>query len=311
MHQVTVGRVEPAALDRGHALEPLPLLTHSGSAPTAVPREDDHLRLVSHRRLQAEAWVALAQVGGDGVAAGEGDQLGDERSAPRHDQGLRPEHIEHARPRASGHPVPHGSDPSLEIVGHRPRALAVMGQLAQVRDQLQHVAHRDGIDEVDGDAEAVELVEGLLAVSLPRRHHEIRLEGDERLEIRREHIAHVRLAPGLGRIIAEVRDPHEEVLGADGVEHLGRARDEGHDALGRRGQGEGPPDLVHDLQAPGAHGKERHEGERGDERGHAERSVTPADLKVAISPRIFTAALARPMQRAAPVPSPRRIWRSR
>jgi len=43
----------------------------------------------------------------------------------------------------------------------------------------------------------------------------------------------------------------------------------------------------------------------------ADRSETPADLKVAISPRIRAAARARLMRSAAPVPSPRRIPRSR
>src|SRR5262249_12227380 len=115
----------------------------------------------------------------------------------------------------------------------------------------------------------------------------------------------------LRRIVAEVRDAHEQILGGDGVQGLGDARVEGNDALRRRGQLDGAPDLVHDVQPPRARGNEREEGQSGGEADHGERSVTPADWKVAISARISTAAVARPIQSAAPVPSPSRICRSR
>ena len=52
-------------------------------------------------RLHAIARVPLAAIGGDRVAAGQGDQLGDERAPRGHDERVRPEHVEHARARAT------------------------------------------------------------------------------------------------------------------------------------------------------------------------------------------------------------------
>ena len=64
------------------------------------------------------------------------------------------------------------------------------------------------------------------------------------------------------------------------------------------------------LPRPARHAGD-HDGGNARGEAHGERSETPADLKVAISPRIFTAALARLMQSADPVPSPSLMSRSR
>jgi len=107
------------------------------------------------------------------------------------------------------------------------------------------------------------------------------------------------------------------ILSADGEEDLGDARHERDDARGRSGQDQTPPGLVGGGQGQRhLRHQDQGQGERGEDAGHEEppasaRSVTPADLKVAISPRTARAARARLMQRAAPVPSPRRMPRSR
>ena len=213
----------------------------------------------------------------------------------------------------AGDPLAHGRDAPLEPRGDGGRGVAAGGQLAQAVDQAQELG--DGgrlVHEIHAQAQPLDLVEGLLAVPRPRRHHEVGPQADERLEVRRQHVAHAGLSPGLGRVVAEIGDAHEGVLCADGEQDLGHARHQRDDAPGRGRKSDLVTRRVDDgqrLRDPGQQAER--ECEDSAERGHKERSVTPADLKVAISPSIFVAALARPMQSAEPVPSPRRILRSR
>src|SRR4029453_612043 len=80
---------------------------------------------------------------------------------------------------------------------------------------------------------------------------------------------------------------------------------------------EPPPGLVGDgecgrrLRQQQGQGQCREQMAHHDAPGGPPRSLTPADLKVAISRKTAQAARARPMQSAVPVPSPSRISRSR
>src|SRR5206468_2747171 len=222
-------------------------------------------------------------------------------------EGLGPEHVEHARARAPGHALPHRGNAPLETGSDGGGGGAAAGQLAQASDQPLQVRDRGRlIHEIDGKAQPLELVECLLAIAGACRHHDVGLEADERLEARREHVAHARLAPGLRRVVAEIGHADQGILGADGEEDLGDARHERDDTARRRRQGYRLPSLVHEgqrVREPGRQTSRQDEGAA--ERRHSERSVTPADLNVAISPRIFVAALMKPssttgMRQAAP-----------
>src|SRR4030095_6832820 len=118
-------------------------------------------------------------------------------------------------------------------------------------------------------------------------------------------------------VIEEVGPPHETALGADREQYLGRARHQRDDADRRPREIEPPPGLVGDgecgrrLRQQQGQGQCREQMAHHDAPGGSPRSLTPADLKVAISLKTAQAGRARPMASAVPGASPSRIERSR
>src|SRR5207244_334343 len=78
---------------------------------------------------------------GDGVPAGELDQLGHERLTPRDDERLGPQHVEDAGARQRRNRGRDRRDPSLDVHEQRARRLLVPGQRTEPRDEVGDVAH--------------------------------------------------------------------------------------------------------------------------------------------------------------------------
>src|SRR5574341_1147764 len=269
VEEVAVHAVQPAGPDRRELREAPPLLLLDRARARAVVREQDHVRRPGDRGLQAVARIRVALRGRDGLAAGEPDQLGDERCAPGDDQRLGPEHVEDARARPSEDRPGHRGDPLFEARDQRARGVPARGQLADANDEGRHVAHAVGGDEVRGDPEALELGDGLLAVALGRRDDEVGLEGDDRLEARVDHSTDAGLLAGRRRVVTEVGDARQGALRSQREHDLGDARDERDDAPWRRGDRHLAAEHVARREPRRRRGEQQEPRERGRERGHA------------------------------------------
>ncbi len=132
-------------------------------------------------------------------------------------------------------------------------------QLTDARNEIEHLAHAVGVDDVGREPQSPELQERLLAISGRGGHHQISPQSRDGLEARRDHSPHARLLERGRRIVAEVSPADETVLPPEGVDQLGDAWYERDDAGRRSGEG--------DLAA--GHIAIR-EGERGPRRDEAE-----------------------------------------
>ena len=210
----------------------------------AVAREDDHLGRARDGGLEAIARIPVPAFGRDRHRTGQDEELRDERAPRGHDERVRPQDVEHPGPRQGRDALRDGPDARGQP-RREPGGLGlVTGQGAEAGDQVEDVVETGWIDDVDGNLEAVELGEHRLAIARAGRDHQVRLEGHDRLEARRDHPAHARLLPGLGRVVAEVGDADEDVLRADREEDLGHAGDERDDPARRRRQRERAAGLI-------------------------------------------------------------------
>ncbi len=196
--------------------------------------EQYHLGALGDRGLQAVARPGVGIVGRERLAARELDQLGHDRAAPGHDERLGPQHVEDARAREREHRLLHRLDPLLEPHHERTGRRFAARQLPEPPDERRRVRDVVGGDEIHGNSDSRELCEGVLACPFRGGDHEIGLEGDDRLEARRDHPADLRLSLGLRWKVAEVGHADQQGLGAQRVEDLGDTRHERDDALGRR-----------------------------------------------------------------------------
>src|SRR2546430_71222 len=97
VEQIAVHRAEAPGLDRGELAEAPPLLHRDRPAVVPVIRQQNHLGAARHRGLEAVARIGVVVVGGQRSAAGELDELGDDRAAPGHDERPGPQPVEDAR----------------------------------------------------------------------------------------------------------------------------------------------------------------------------------------------------------------------
>src|SRR2546422_6310165 len=112
------------------------------------------------RSLDAEARIIAALVGGDALAAGQSDELGDDGAAPGHDERLGPEDIEDARTREGRHGLLHVLDALLQVRDQPRHGGLAPAQRSQPRRHLQHLGHAAGVDKIDRDSQPLELSEG-------------------------------------------------------------------------------------------------------------------------------------------------------
>src|SRR5438552_4977765 len=119
MEQIAVDRAEPPGLDGGQLAEVPPLFHGDRAAVGPMIRQQNHLRTPGYRRLETVAGISVGVVRREGSAAGELDELGDDRPAPWHDERLRPEHVEDARAAEEDHGLLHRRDPLLYLGDER------------------------------------------------------------------------------------------------------------------------------------------------------------------------------------------------
>jgi hypothetical protein len=215
--------------------------------------QEDELGVRGGQLLGVENALGVA---GDRRGAGELEERREERSlAGGVRRALRVEDlVERARPCRAvdrigdvGHALAQGRH---EIVGRGPRAERIGDELDIAVDLVQ----RFGVEDEDGNAEPVDLVDDARRRELVARgEDEVRLGGDEALEVDLRLDDDLLDVGDVGREVVEVGDADEEVAGVECADDLGVRRREADDPFG---------DAVERHLAPGVVGERHRRGRR-------------------------------------------------